>query len=97
MKKRLLIGKTIGFIGIIIFAMGISYIVTFFSERKKYQDVNLAVTFEDTTSFLIDQVQVRENALKTYPYKFIIKNESDMEVTYQIKITDIKLEEIKRR
>ena len=76
MKKRLLIGKIIGFIGIIIFAMGISYIITFYSERKKYQDINLLVTFEDTKTFKIEKLQDKELTLKTYPYKFTVKNKN---------------------
>lgn len=95
MKKRLLIGKIIGFIGIIIFAMGISYVITFYSERKKYQDINLLVTFEDTKTFKIEKLQDKELTLKTYPYKFTIKNKNKSNISYKIKIKDVNLD-IKR-
>ena len=95
MKKRLLIGKIIGFIGIIIFAMGISYIITFYSERKKYQDINLLVTFEDTKTFKIEKLQDKELTLKTYPYKFTVKNKNKSNISYKIKIKDVNLD-IKR-
>ena len=95
MKKRLLIGKIIGFIGIIIFAMGISYVITFYSERKKYQDINLLVTFEDTKTFKIEKLQDKELTLKTYPYKFTVKNKNKSNISYKIKIKDINLD-IKR-
>ena len=49
--KRLLIGKIIGFIGLILFVMGLSYIVTSYLEKDKYEDINLLVTFEDTKYF----------------------------------------------
>ena len=58
MKKRLLIGKLIGFIGIIIFAMGVSYIFTYFKDKAKYQDINLLVVFEDTKTFKIDKLHL---------------------------------------
>ena len=95
MKKRLLIGKIVGFIGIIIFAMGISYVITFYSERKKYQDINLLVTFEDTKTFKIEKLQDKELTLKTYPYKFTVKNKNKSNISYKIKIKDINLD-IKR-
>ena len=95
MKKRLLIGKIIGFIGIIIFAMGISYVITFYSERKKYQDINLLVTFEDTKTFKIEKLQDKELTLKTYPYKFTVKNKNKANISYKIKIKDVNLD-IKR-
>lgn len=88
MKKRLLIGKLIGFIGIIIFAMGISYIFTYFKDKAKYQDINLLVVFEDTKTFKIDKLQEKEETLKEYPYKFTIKNNNKVKTKYEIIIKD---------
>lgn len=88
MKKRLLIGKLIGFIGIIIFAMGVSYIFTYFKDKTKYQDINLLVVFEDTKTFKIDKLQEKEETLKEYPYKFTIKNNNKVKTKYEIIIKD---------
>lgn len=88
MKKRLLIGKLIGFIGIIIFAMGISYIFTYFKDKIKYQDINLLVVFEDTKTFKIDKLQEKDETLKEYPYKFTIKNNNKVKTKYEIIIKD---------
>ncbi len=88
MKKRLLIGKLIGFIGIIIFAMGISYIFTYFRDKIKYQDINLLVTLEDTKTFKIDKLQEKDESLKEYPYKFTIKNNNNIKTKYEIVIKD---------
>ena len=41
MKKRLLIGRIIGFIGICIFAMGLSYTVTYYMDKVLYEDISL--------------------------------------------------------
>lgn len=84
MKKRLLIGKFIGFIGIIIFAMGISYIITYYADSKKYQDINLLVTYEDTKTFKVDNITDKETILKTYPYKFEVKNNNKANISYDI-------------
>ena len=88
MKKRLLIGKLIGFIGIIIFAMGVSYIFTYFKDKIKYQDINLLVVFEDTKTFKIDKLQEKDETLKEYPYKFTIKNNNKVKTKYEIIIKD---------
>lgn len=88
MKKRLLIGKLIGFIGIIIFAMGISYIFTYFRDKIKYQDINLLVTLEDTKTFKIDKLHEKDESLKEYPYKFTIKNNNNIKTKYEIVIKD---------
>ena len=84
MKKRLLIGKFIGFIGIIIFAMGVSYIITYYADSKKYQDINLLVTYEDTKTFKVDNITDKETILKTYPYKFEVKNNNKANISYDI-------------
>lgn len=84
MKKRLLIGKFIGFIGIIIFAMGVSYIITYYADSKKYQDINLLVTYEDTKTFKVDNITDKETILKTYPYKFEVKNNNKANISYNI-------------
>ena len=88
MKKRLLIGKLIGFIGIIIFAMWVSYIFTYFKDKIKYQDINLLVVFEDTKTFKIDKLQEKDETLKEYPYKFTIKNNNKVKTKYEIIIKD---------
>ena len=84
MKKRLLIGKFIGFIGIIIFAMGVSYIITYYADSKKYQDINLLVTYEDTKTFKVDNITDKETILKTYPYIFEVKNNNKANISYNI-------------
>lgn len=75
--KRILIGKIIGSLGIIIFAMGISYLITYQLEKTNYQDIKIIVTFEDTKTFKLENTNklTKEEALKTYPYIFKVLNE----------------------
>lgn len=90
MKKRLLIGRIIGFIGICIFAMGLSYTVTYYMDKVLYEDISLLVTFEDTETFKLENTSKLEKteALNTYPYIFSIENNGLGSVTYQIKIQE---------
>lgn len=90
MKKRLLIGKIIGTIGLLIFTMGISYIITYYLDRSLYENISLLVTFEDDTTFSLLELKEleKEEALKTYPYVFNVLNKGKSEVTYKIEIKD---------
>lgn len=98
MKKRLLIGKIIGTIGIMIFAMGISYIITYHFEKSLYEDINLLVTFEDNEYFSLENTKklLKEEAMKTYPYIFTIENKGKSSSSYEIKIKDEELKNIER-
>lgn len=98
MKKRLLIGKIIGLIGILSFTIGISYILTYQLEKTKFEDVKLLVTFEDTKEFLLENTNflTREEALETYPYIFSIKNNGKSIVNYEIKIKDKEISNLER-
>lgn len=91
MKKKLLIGKIICFIGILIFTIGISYMFTYYLEKTKYQDIDLLVTFEDTYDFTLENTSFldEESVLKTYPYIFTVLNNGKSKVNYQIKINDL--------
>lgn len=97
MKKRVLISKLIGLLGLLIFVIGISYLITYTFEKHKYQDINLLVTFEDNKTFTIENTEklTKETVLKTYPYKFKIENKGK-KTTYQIIIEDQEKENIKR-
>lgn len=97
--KRLLIGKILGIIGILIFTMGISYIFTFYLEKNNFQDVNLLVTFEDTEVFSLENLKKleKEAALETYPYIFQIENKGKSSVDYEIKIIDKEITNLERK
>ena len=96
--KRLLIGKIIGFIGLILFVMGLSYIVTSYLEKDKYEDINLLVTFEDTKYFELENTSFleKDEVIKTYPYIFEIENKGKTSVDYQIEITDLEISNLTR-
>ena len=89
---KLLIGKIICFLGICLISMGVSYTITYYMEKSLYYDIELLVTYEDTKSFKLENTNVltKEEALKTYPYIFSLENKGKGEVTYQLKINDIK-------
>lgn len=90
MKKRLLIVKIIGFIGILLFVIGISYVFTFYLEKEKFNNINLEITFEDTKEFSLENTKLLtyEETLQTYPYIFEVLNKGKSLVNYQIKIKD---------
>ncbi len=90
MKKRILVGKIIGVIGLCIFAMGMSYIVTRSVEKARYSDINLLVTFEDTEEFTLENTKklTKDEALETYPYIFTIENKSKREASFNIVLDD---------
>ncbi len=92
MKKRGLVGKVIGSIGICIFACGIAYVVTHYIEKSKYADINLIVTFEDTKEFTLENVKklTKEEALNTYPYVFTLENKGIVGTDFNLKIEDNK-------
>lgn len=96
--KRLLIGKIIGFIGLILFVMGLSYIVTSYLEKDKYEDINLLITFEDTKYFELENTSFleKDEVIKTYPYIFEIENKGKSSVNYQIEITDLEISNLTR-
>ena len=86
--KKLLVGKVIGFLGICIFAVGISYIVTYYLDKNLYEDINFLVTFEDTKEFTIENAHSREDVLKTYPYIFTVLNQGKKKTDYEIVLSD---------
>ena len=90
MKKRVLIGKIIGFLGICIFAMGMSYVVTHYYEKEKYANINLIATFEDNKEFTLENVEKlnHDDALKTYPYIFTLENKGKYNVKFDLKLED---------
>lgn len=90
MKKRMVVGKIIGFIGICIFSCGIAYVVTHYLEKNKYADINLIATFEDTKEFTLENVKKldKEGALKTYPYIFTLENKGISNVNFDLKLED---------
>ena len=90
MKKRMVVGKIIGFIGICIFACGIAYVVTHYLEKNKYADIDLIATFEDTEEFTLENVKKldKEGALKTYPYVFTLENKGIASVNFNLKLED---------
>lgn len=96
--KRLLIGKIIGFIGLILFVMVLSYVVTLYLEKDKFEDINLLVTFEDTKYFELENTSFleKEEVSKTYPYIFEIENKGITSVNYQIEITDLEISNLTR-
>ena len=98
MKKRLLIGKIIGLIGILSFTIGISYILTYQLEKTKFEDVKLLVTFEDTKEFSLENTNIleKEEALETYPYIFSVKNNGKSLVDYQIKIKNKEISNLEK-
>jgi len=98
MKKRLLIGKIIGFVGICLFAMGISYLVTYYLEKESFQDIKLLITFEDTKTFELENTNKleKEAALKTYPYIFTIENQGKT-TDYTITLEDVEIKNLSRQ
>lgn len=98
MKRRLLIGKIIGLIGIICFTMGISYVLTYELDKSKFEDIKLLVTFEDTKKFSLENTSflTHDEALKTYPYIFSVKNNGKSLVNYEIRIKDKEISNLER-
>ncbi len=90
MKKRILVGKIIGFIGFCIFACGMTYIVTHYFEQEKYANINLIATFEDNKEFTLENVEKlnHDEALKTYPYIFTLENKGKYNVDFDLKLKD---------
>lgn len=91
MKKKLLFGKIMFVIGILILAMGISYVITYYFDRSLFTDINLTVTFEDTKTFKLENTNklTKDEVLLTYPYIFTVENNSFSSVSYNILINDI--------
>ncbi len=89
--KRVSVGKFIGFIGLCIFVVGISYIVTKYLDKNLYLNTNLLVTFEDTREFTIENMNKmsKEEAEKEYPNKFTVENKSLKNVEYTILLKEI--------
>ena len=89
MKKN--IGKIIGFIGICVFIVGVSYIVTKYLDKNMYLNTNLLVTFEDNKEFDLESTKKldKESAILEYPNKFTIENRSLKSVKYDIVIKEI--------
>ena len=98
MKKRLLIGKIIGTIGIMLFAMGISYVITYQLEKSLYENIDLLVTFEDNEYFSLENTNklLKDEAIKTYPYIFTIENKGKSRALYEIKIKDEEFKNLER-
>ncbi len=95
--KRLLIGKIMGIVGICLLAVGVSYFLAYALEKSLYNDINLLVTFEDTKEFSVESLDKKseEEALKTYPYIFVIENKENSNVKFTMKIKDT-LENLER-
>ena len=93
--KRLLIGKIMGIVGICLLAVGVSYFLAYALEKSLYNDINLLVTFEDTKEFSVESLDKKseEEALKTYPYIFVIENKENSNVNYIIYLGE---KEVKR-
>jgi len=87
MKK---VGKLIGFIGICLFAIGLSYVVTKHLDKNLYLNTNILVTFEDTEEFNLENTNVltKEKAIEEYPNTFKVKNNSLKKVKYQVKLVE---------
>lgn len=96
--KKILIGKIIGTIGLILFTIGISYIITYQLERNKFEDINIQVTFEDSEKFTLENLNKldKESAMLTYPYIFEVKNDGKGMTSYKIKIKSLELDGIKK-
>ena len=97
MKKKLLIGKIIGFVGLLIFTVGLSYTITYYLDKSLYNDINLLVTFEDTKTFTISNTNYLnlEEALETYPYIFKVKNKNE-KTEFNILIEDVNYKNVDR-
>ncbi len=87
MKKNR-IGKIIGFIGLCIFLVGVSYMVTSYLDKNLYLNTNLEVTFEDTKDFSLENTKklTKEEALKEYPNIIKVENKSLKKVNYQVEL-----------
>ena len=96
--KRILVGKIIGTIGLILFAIGISYIITYQFDKNLYEDINILVTFEDNKEFTLENTSKldKESAILTYPYIFEVKNEGKSQISYNIKINEIELNNLEK-
>lgn len=96
MNKKLLIGKIIFVLGLVALSIGVSYITTYYLDDR-YEDINLLVTLEDTKEVSIELKKLeKEEALKTYPYIFEVENKGKRDVSYQLKIKDLELDNIKK-
>ena len=89
MKNKL--GKIILVLGICLFIVGISYVVTKYLDKNMYLNTNLLVTFEDSKEFDLESTDVltKEEALEVYPNKFTVENRSLKNVKYNIILSEI--------
>ena len=89
MKNK--VGKIILVLGICLFIVGISYIVTKYLDKNLYLNTNLLVTFEDSKEFNLESTDVlnKEEALEVYPNKFTVENRSLKTVKYNVILTEI--------
>ncbi|MBQ8472328.1 MAG: hypothetical protein IJ501_02365 [Bacilli bacterium] len=96
--KRILIGKIIGTLGLILFTTGLSYLITYQLDRDKFQDINILVTFEDSKEFTLENLNKldKESAMLTYPYIFEVKNEGKSKTSYKIKIKNLELNNLEK-
>lgn len=97
MKKKLLIGKIIGFVGLLIFTTGVSYMITYYLDRSLYSNIDLLVTMEDTETFTISNTNKLDDelVLETYPYIFEVKNKNE-KTNFNILLLDNNLENVER-
>ena len=77
----------------------VSYFGTLYLDKlKKGGDVNVTVTFDDTETFTIENIDKmdKEKALKEWPYIMNVENTGSGKGIYQIIITDMEKSTINR-
>ncbi len=67
------------------------YYLSFNLSKKYINDVNLQLTYDDTDTFTLENVNKlsKEDALKEWPYIFNIKNKSKRDSDYYLTIKDV--------
>ena len=93
MKK---IGKIIGFIGLCLIAVGVSYFVTGYLDKNLYLNTELEVTLEDSKEFSLESKEklTKEEAIKIYPNTIKVENKSLKKVEYTISIDNKKTDNL---
>ena len=89
MKSK--VGKFILVVGICLFIVGVSYIVTKYLDKNLYLNTNLLVTFEDTKEFNLESTEVysKSEAMNVYPNHFKVENRSLKTVKYNVILKEI--------
>ena len=85
--------KWIKRIGLIILLLAIGALLAFGSyyiSKKYVKDTNIKITFEDSESFILEDVTElsEEEALKLWPYIFHMENEGNRNAKFKLVITD---------